>query len=252
MRSRSLIALALVVATVVCLTAACTQEAPKTAPKEVPKTTPPPVITIGIVANLTGPAAMTGNYIKNGVDMAIEEINAAGGIKGQKLAYIAEDDENTPAKSVSGITKLIEKDKVFAVIGPSGSPCVLAAMEVAARYKVPEFAPNASNPKITRSGNEWIFRIHADDILHAKTIVDYAVNELKHKKIAIIYSNNDYGRIGMEEIVARLNDPHKIKPLVVEACQVTDKDFSSQILKAKASGATLLVVSMYRTQYPGH
>jgi branched-chain amino acid transport system substrate-binding protein len=204
-------------------------------------------IKIGVVANLTGAAAMTGNYIKNGVDMAIEEINAAGGINGHKVTYIAEDDEAVPAKSVSAITKLIEKDKVFAVIGPSGSGQVLATMEVAERYEVPEFAPNASNPKITRSGNEWIFRIHADDILHAKTMVDYIVEELKEEKIAIIYTNNDYGRTGMEEIVKRLEDPHGIEPLVIEACQATDKDFSSQILKAKASGATTLLIS---TDYP--
>ncbi|MCR4425710.1 MAG: ABC transporter substrate-binding protein, partial [Firmicutes bacterium] len=152
--------------------------------------------------------------------------------------------EAIPAKSVSATTKLIEKDKVFAVIGPSGSGQVLAAMEVAARYKVPMFAPNASNPKITRSGNEWIFRTHADDILHAQVMVDYIVQQLEKRDIAIIYANNDYGRIGMEQVVARLQNAHGIKPLTIEACQATDKDFSSQILKARATGASVLMLCM--------
>jgi len=202
-------------------------------------------IKIGIVAPLSGGAAMVGDTQVKGVALAIKQINAAGGIHGREVIYIAEDDEQIPAKSVSAVNKLVYNDKVDAVIGTVNSSATLANMEVTRKAGVPQITPISSNPKITKLGNEWIFRLQASDEHQARAIVDYAINELKIKKPAVIYQSDDYGTGGKDVIVERLKELN-VSPVAVEAFAPDAQDMTGQLLKIKNAGADgLFMWTMY-------
>ncbi|HHY46612.1 MAG TPA: ABC transporter substrate-binding protein [Firmicutes bacterium] len=204
-----------------------------------------PPIKIGIVAPLSGGAAMVGDTQVKGIALAIKQINAQGGIHGRQVVYYAEDDEQIPAKSVNAVNKLVYQQKVDAVIGTVNSSCTLANMEITKRAGVPQITPISSNPKITRLGNPWIFRLQASDDQQAEAIVNYAVNVLKLKKMAIMYQSDDYGTGGKDVIVRRLKELG-LEPVAVEAFNPDAKDMSAQILKIKNAGADgLFMWTMY-------
>ena len=110
-------------------------------------------IKIGGIAPLSGGVAVYGTECKNGIDLAIEEINAAGGINGQKIEFICEDDEGDSAKSVNAYKKLVTKDRVKVIIGSLPSGCTMAITNLAQAQKVVQIAPAATAVAITDAGN---------------------------------------------------------------------------------------------------
>ena len=202
-------------------------------------------IKIGIVAPLSGSSAMVGDTEVKGVELAVDEINAAGGINGRKLEIVKADDEQNPAKSVSAVNKLVHQDKVNAVIGTVNSSAVLADMQVTKAAKIPQITPIGSNNKITHSGNPWIFRLQASDEMQASAVTNYAINQLKKKKIAIMYQSDDYGT-GGKDVIVNLLKKKGIEPAAVESFVPDAKDMTAQLLKVKNSGAEVLIMwTMY-------
>src|SRR5262245_28575833 len=114
-------------------------------------------IVFGEYGSLTGTTATFGTSTRNGVDLAIEEINKAGGVLGKQIRVVVEDDQGKPEEAQTVVTKLINSDKVVVVIGEVASSRTLAAAPVAQQAKIPMVSPSSTNPKVTQIG-DYIFR----------------------------------------------------------------------------------------------
>ncbi|HET6607864.1 MAG TPA: ABC transporter substrate-binding protein [Rhodopila sp.] len=184
-------------------------------------------IKLGMIAGLSGFGASYGASIQQGVEMAMKEINDAGGINGHKLVEDIADDASDPAQSVLAMQRLVN-DKIDIVVGGWGSSMVLANMEVAERAGLPYIVVGASNPRITTSRNKWTFRILTNDNGHAVQLADLAVQKLHMKRISVIHDSNDYGVGARDIFVARLKELGQA-PVDIESYGTNDKDFTAQL-----------------------
>ena len=150
-------------------------------------------IKLGGVFPITGDVPALGAAMDNGAKLAIKEINAAGGVLGKKLELTVEDDQNQAATAPNAITKLIEQDKVKAVIGTYASKCSIPMAAVAKQAKVVMITPGSTNEKVTTEGGEYVFRACFIDPLQGKIGAKFAAENLKAKKVAMLYDvGNDY------------------------------------------------------------
>ena len=146
--------------------------------------------TLGLICPLSGSSAVSGQILKNATEMAVNEINEAGGIDGRIQIVLAEvDDEGVPANSVTAMQKLVEQDKVGAVIGAQASSCTLANMEITKAAKIPQITPASSNVAVTQSGNPYIYQMTATDELHMRNIMKFMSAEKGAKSFAILYES---------------------------------------------------------------
>ncbi len=198
-------------------------------------------IEIGVFGPLTGTMAIGGTRQKDGVQYAIDKINEAGGVLGAKLVPIFEDTEGNAQNAVNIMNKFLHKDKVIATIGSNNSPEVLAVLDMIAETKTPHIVPSGVAGAITQSGNEYVFRITATDVVYSKGLVDFAVNELNAKKIAIIHDTNDYGQGGKAMVTDNIKAAG-LEPVVVEGYTTGTKDFSPSLLKVKSAGADAIII----------
>lgn len=196
---------------------------------------------MGVIAGMSGFGASYGASMQQGAEMALKEINDAGGINGHKIVEDLADDASDPAQSVLAMQRLVN-DKVDIVVGGWGSSMVLANMEVAERAGMPYIVVGASNPRITTSRNKWTFRILTNDNGHSMQLADLAVKQLHMKRIAVIYDSNDYGVGARDIFVARLKELGQT-PIDLESYASNDKDFTAQlshIAAANPDGVALM------------
>ncbi len=193
-------------------------------------------IKIGVVGALTGDFSAVGNSQLTGAQMKAKEINDAGGK--WKIELIPEDDASNCDQSVNATTKLVTRDNVAAILGAVNSPCALAMVPVTQRFETPQFTFGVGTA-ITQKGSKWVFRVAVGAPGQTKELANYAVKKLGHKKIAVLYSDDEYGAsmaTGFKEALAALG----MQPVAYESYPRADKDFSGQLTKVKNSGATAL------------
>lgn len=201
-------------------------------------------IKIGGVAPLSGAVAVYGVECKKGIDLAVEEINAAGGINGQKIEFICEDDEGDPAKSVSAYKKLVTKDRTKLIIGSLTSGCTIAITSQAQANKVVQIAPAATAVAVTDAGN-YIFRACFTDPFQGRVGGKFAADNLGAKKAAIFYDiGNDYSVGLMENFEAEFK---KQGGTIVakESYATGEKDFNAIITKVKAANPDVVYLPDY-------
>ncbi len=203
-------------------------------------------IRLGLVDELTGPQAEAGQLTLKGVKLAIDEINAAGGIMGRKIDLIVEDNASTNPGTVLAYSKLVGEGKIAAVVGPLRSTQVQAASPTIAAAKVPAFI-GGSDPSLTRVNNPWIFRIRPNDLFSSKVMAEYAVKVLKGKKIAIIHSTDTFGAGGKNALVEALK-ALGVEPVTIQGYTNNSQDFTAIVLAIKKSGADVL--TSYMTNAP--
>jgi branched-chain amino acid transport system substrate-binding protein len=151
-------------------------------------------IRVGVYGDTTGATSSFGQSTKNGIQLAFEEINAAGGVNGKKLEMVFEDDQGTPEKAKTVISKLINQDKVVAVLGEVASSNSLAAAPVAQEAHIPMISPSSTNPKVTEVG-DYISRVCFIDPFQGSVMAKFAANTLKAKTAAILGDNSsDYSK----------------------------------------------------------
>ncbi len=202
---------------------------------------------IGVYGPLSGDAAMVGQTMVEGVQLATKQINEAGGIDGRMIELVIEDDEQSPKVAVSAVNKLVYNDEVMAVIGTVNSSCTLASMEVTQDAEIPHITPISSGASITNVGNPWIARIQASDLLQAGAITRYAVDDLRAKKIGLLYQSDDYGSGAMEVIVQVLKDEYGMELVANEAFESNALDMTPQLLSVQKAGAEVLIIwTMYQ------
>jgi branched-chain amino acid transport system substrate-binding protein len=202
-------------------------------------------ITIGILGSLTGPAAIWGSGNLIAGTMYFTKVNEAGGIHGRKLKWVVEDDGSTPPKGIAAVKKL-QSENVFAVFGPSTSAVVAAARPAMDASGIPFFISIPSTPRATDPFAKNVFRTGPlNDTLQGYLLADFVVGQLKAKKVALLSQSDEYGQRGADSVLKRLRDKHGLQPAAHEVFNVSDTDFTAQVLKVKEAGAEALIVYGY-------
>jgi len=223
--------------------AGCGQDAPPPKPKaEAPK--PPAVVTvkIGSASPLTGPQAHIGIDIRNGVQLAIEDANAANiEIGGSKIQFelIAEDDEANPTKATTVAQKLVDA-KVAAVVGHFNSGASIPASKIYSDAGIPQISPSSTNPKYTLQGFKTTFRVVAHDDQQGPTLGRYAAGTVKSKAVAVIDDSTAYGQ-GIADAFETTIKAAGIKVLAREHTTDKDTDFKAILTKIKGRKPDLIM-----------
>jgi branched-chain amino acid transport system substrate-binding protein len=192
------------------------------------------VIKIANIVELSGAGASAGTNFKNGVELAVKEINAAGGIMGKKIQTTTADTQSNPGVAKGLTQKAIDND-VFAIFGPVFSGSIMVSMAESRRAEVPNFTGGEA-AAITEQGNPYVFRTSFTQASAMPKVARYISDQAKLKTLAIIYVNNDFGKGGLDALKKALaNSPTKIvAEISTDNAQV---DFSAAVLKAKQSNA---------------
>ena len=220
----------------------CKKEQPATPKTEAPRPIEAAAVKIGVASPLTGPQAHIGIDIRNGVQLAIEDANAAGvevGGKKVKLELIAEDDEANPTKATTVAQKLVDS-KVVAVVGHFNSGASIPASKIYSDGGIPQISPSSTNPKYTQQGFKTTFRVVAHDDQQGPTIGRYAVETLKAKKVAIIDDSTAYGQ-GLADAFERTAKSLGAQVLAREHTTDKDTDFKAILTKIKGRGPDLIM-----------
>ncbi|MEX8495241.1 ABC transporter substrate-binding protein [Sphaerotilus sp.] len=196
-------------------------------------------IKIANIVELSGAGATSGTNFKNGVELAVKEINAAGGILGRKIETTTSDTQSNPGVAKGLTQKAIDED-VFAVFGPVFSGSILVSMAETRRAEIPNFTGGEA-ASITKQGNPYIFRTSFTQDTAMPKVARYIANGLKAKTIALIYINNDYGKGGRESLMKSL-EPLGVKVIADVSTDQGQIDFSAPVLKAKQSNADAVFV----------
>ncbi|GAB4240640.1 MAG: ABC transporter substrate-binding protein [Methyloligellaceae bacterium] len=164
----------------------------------------PDKIVFGQAAALEGPASALGTGMQLGIKAAFAAANAKGGVKGRKLELISYDDSYEPDKSIRAVTKLINEDKVFALIGPVGTPTSKATQPIATKEKVPFIGPFTGAGFLRNFDLGNIVNVRATYAAETEAWIKHLTEDLGHKKIAILYQDDAFGRVGLKGVTAAL------------------------------------------------
>ena len=195
-------------------------------------------IKMGVAGPITGPNAAFGAQLKNGADQAVADINAAGGILGQKITLSYGDDVSDPKQGVSVANKFVG-DGVKFVVGHFNSGVTMPSSEVYQENGILQITPSATNPKITERMMWNIFRTCGRDDQQGAVAGAYIAEKFKGKKIAIVHDKTTYGQ-GLADETKKFINAKGIKEVLYEGINIGDKDFSALVSKIKASGAELV------------
>lgn len=199
-------------------------------------------IKIGHIVHMTGSAVEAGGEEKNGAILAVEEINAAGGINGHKLILVQEDGQSSNVGVVQAFNKLLEDKDIAVIIGPSPSTQIAAMLPTINDAKIP-VATGGTNYGLTHSGCQWLFRFRPHDGMSAQAMASFMVNDLKQKKVAIVHSTDAFGNGGRDLAVAALKKLG-VTPVLDLGYNNDEKDFTAVINALKKSGATGMITYM--------
>lgn len=197
-------------------------------------------VVIGMWSPLTGPTALLGTSERDAIEIAIAEVNAAGGVHGRKIRLVVYDDGGSPQEALTAVRRLIDQDKVFALIAGSTSGSTLPTMPLVNRAKIPFLASISSNRKLLEPFTKYGFRVYANEVSQAEGLMEFALKQ-GIKKPAIIHTSNDYG-IGGDEAVTHRLEKAGITLVARERYNQTDQDFTAQLLRIKQAGADSLFV----------
>src|SRR5215813_6574399 len=195
-------------------------------------------IKFGVTGPFTGPNASFGAQIKNGVEQAVADVNAAGGINGQKITLSYGDDVSDPKQGVSIANKFASEGIKF-VFGPFNSGVTMPASEVYQENGAVLITPSATNPKITERGMWNMFRVCGRDDQQGLVAGNYILKDFKGKKIAVVHDKTTYGQGLADEMRKKMN-AGGMKEVLYEGINIGDKDFSALVSKIKSSGADLV------------
>jgi branched-chain amino acid transport system substrate-binding protein len=202
-------------------------------------------VKLGLVAAMSGQSAKSGEAIVRGLSLAIDEINAKGGLLGKKVELLVRDDESNPAKGVIAARELVQREKVAAFFGGLDTPVSVAIVPFANQSKVPFIGVWAAGTAITRNGaaENYVFRVSAVDALVDVALVDYAARKYSAKKPGMILINNPWGESNEKGLKAALET--KSMPFAgVEKFETGDVDVVPQLTRLKDAGAdTLFLVA---------
>lgn len=188
-------------------------------------------VVIGAILPLTGNSAAWGEQGKYGIELAVEELNAKGGIKGRHIEVVYEDSKAVPKDAVSAVRKLISADKVPAIIGDIVSATTLAVAPIVEKEKVVLMGISCSAPPISQAG-EYVFRVWPSDLLEGSTLAQYLANK-GYKSICVLHMQNDYGS-GLAKVFQETFVGRGGKVPLVQAYTQEEVDFKPYLRKIQS------------------
>ena len=201
-------------------------------------------IKLGVSGPFTGGSASMGVSMRDGVRLAAKEINAAGGINGNKIVLVERDDEAKNERGVQIAQELINNEKVVATLGYINTGVALASQRFYQDAKIPVMNNVATGSILTKqfpnAPENYVFRNAAPDNIQAPLIAKEAVEKRGLKKVAILADSTNYGQLGREDLEKALKG-YGVTPVAVEKFNIGDVDMTSQLLKAKNAGAEVIL-----------
>jgi len=204
-------------------------------------------IQVGHVASLTGDTATFGQSADRGIRMAVEEINARGGVLGRPLEVLSEDDRSVTEEARTAAQKLLQRDRVVALLGEVASSRSLAAAPEAQRARVPMISPASTNPKVTEVG-DYIFRACFIDPFQGALMARFAFNELKVRKAAILFDFKQDYSVGLAEFFRETFRELGGEIVADERYTSGDIEFRAQLTTIRAARPEAVFVPGYYTE----
>ncbi len=207
-------------------------------------------ILIGHVGSLTGAEASFGVSTENGIRLAIEDINAKGGIKGKKVAAKTYDDQGKPEEAAVAATRLITQDKVTVLLGEVASSRSLAMAPIADANQVPQISPTSTNPRVTKDGDKvrpFVFRVCFIDPFQGTVMAKFARENLKLKRVAILRDvGSDYS-VGLADYFKKKFEELGGTIVNDQSFKAGDQDFKAQLTTIKGKKPEMIYVPGYYT-----
>jgi branched-chain amino acid transport system substrate-binding protein len=207
----------------------------------------PNEILIGEYGSLTGSQATFGISTKNGIELALAEINGAGGVNGKTLRAVVFDDEGKPSEAAVGVTKLITQDQVKVVLGEVASSLSLAAAPICQSHQVPMISPSSTDPKLTQRG-DYIFRVCFIDPFQGRVMSDFAMGTLKARTAAVLRDQKSDYSMGLADFFIKRFKDQGGAVVADESFQAGDVDFKSQLTTIRGKKPDVLFVPGYYTE----
>lgn len=214
---------------------------------------------LGVIAELTGDMPAVGASCRNAAEMAVKEINDAGGLQvgeeKMKVVLVVEDNAGKADQAASAAQKLITQDEVLAIIGPNASRYAIPASEIAESSETVLITPWSTNPKTTRDANtdepkKYVFRACFIDPFQGRVLAKFALENLKAQKAAVLYDvASDYNK-GIAEVFKENYEALGGKIVAFETYTTNDKDFSAQLTKIKAAAPDVIFLPNYYSEVP--
>ncbi|HEY6728490.1 MAG TPA: ABC transporter substrate-binding protein [Polyangiaceae bacterium] len=203
-------------------------------------------ILIGEVGSLTGAQATFGISTRNGIEMALDEVNARGGVKGKKVAVRVYDNQSKPEEAANAVTRLIAQDGAKLILGEVASTNSLAMAPKAQAAKVPMISPASTNPKVTQVG-DFIFRVCFIDPFQGFVMAKFATEHLKAKKAAVLRDNKSDYSIGLAQVFTEKFKGFGGQIVAAEDYAQGDTDFRAQLTAIKSAKPDVVFVPGYYT-----
>ena len=203
-------------------------------------------ILIGEFESLTGSEATFGQSSHNGLVLAVEEVNSSGGLLGKKIKLITEDNQGKPSETQTVVQKLINRDKVVAIIGEVASSRSKAGAPICQAAKIPMITPASTNPEVTTIG-DYIFRVCFIDPFQATVMSKFAINSMKVKKIAILIDQKNAYSTGLADNFKQVFASMGGEIVEEQKYSAGDKDFKAQLTSIKAKNPEAIFIPGYYT-----
>ncbi len=195
-------------------------------------------IKIGVIYSATGTMAGRGEYMKNSITMAVNEINQAGGILGRQIQLVMEDDQSDQTTAINMMNKMGSDKNIVAVFGPHTSTNAIAVSNTVMDYKIPYFTGGTS-AKLLTLGNDYMFKVRCNDTVVVNSAMKFVTDTLKAKKIGIMYINDEFG-VGGRDLMVKYCEDNNLE-YVETNHNATDQDLTSQIMQMKQANVDALI-----------
>ena len=206
----------------------------------------PAEISLGLTAPLTGDYAEYGTVFKNAAELAIEKVNAQGGVNGKKLKLVTGDSKADPKEAANIAQKFASDANIYAVIGDFTSTAALAGAPIYQKNGLVQLSPTSSHPDFTKQGT-YIFRNIASQAVEGPALAEYTVKDLKKKRVAVVYIKNDWGLVAQEHFVKKAKELGAEVVAIEPYLPEQGKDFSAIITKTNEQKPDLLYLGMMYT-----
>ena len=203
-------------------------------------------ILIGEYESLTGAEATFGTSSANGLKLAVEETNNTGGVLGKQIKLITYDDQGKPSEAATVVQKLINKDRVVAVVGEVASSRSKAGAQICESSKIPMVTPASTNPEVTAIG-DYIFRVCFIDPFQATVMSKFALNSLKVKRVAVLQDVKNAYSTGLAEFFIKQFKEMGGEIVEVQSYSAGDKDFKAQLTAIKSKNPEAIFIPGYYT-----
>ena len=201
-------------------------------------------IRLGVITSLTGTNAAFGQAHKAGYTIAVNDINAAGGVNGRRLEIVYFDDQSKPDRAVQGVAKLVDQEHVPLLLGAYSSESTLAMVPVVTQKQVPLIVPTAVADNIMAAGSPWVFRLCAGSGIFATATLDFLKNNGDPKNIAVIYENTNFGQASRKSMVEAAQR-RGLNVIADEAYQAKSPDYEALLRRVKERNPDVIYFASY-------